>query len=129
MSNIVEREHAIKQISAALQELHKHLLHYQAEQIGFDGGPMQLFDHATKNRAFAWLQPLRDTIVEIDERRADKIPISVEEADAFLSRVSIIMEPDTGAFRANLNAAFQTKPEVVSSYGDVKRTLAALPRA
>ena len=101
------------QLSKALQTLHGQLLEFQAFQSGFVGGPLALFDLASKDSAFAWLKPLREAIVQLDERRADPTPLANDEREDLCRTVHSLLEAKEGAYRANLNAAFQHNPETI----------------
>ena len=113
-------------ISKALQALHQHLLQFQARRSFFYGSPLELFDHATKDAAFAWLKPLREAIVTLDERRAAKEPISESEAKALGNELRGLLEAETGTFRDQLNAAFQFDPETIWAVGKARKSLSAL---
>lgn len=114
-------------VSKALQALHQHLLRFQADQVGFIGNPLQLFDRATKDSAFAWLKPLREGIVALDERRADKEPMSDAETRAFGDRFRQLLEAESGLFREKLNTAFQSDPEAIWAVGVARKSLSKLP--
>ena len=101
------------QLSKALQTLHGQLLEFQAFQSGFVGGPLALFDLASQDSAFAWLKPLREAIVRLDERRADPTPLANDEREDLCRTVHSLLEAEAGAYRVNLNAAFQHDPETI----------------
>jgi len=113
-------------VSKALQALHLQLLQFQADAVGFSGSPLQLFDRTTKDGAFAWLKPLRETIVALDERRSDDEPISAAETKALGARVRGLLEAEHGPFRDGVNAAFQARPEAVWAVGAARSSLDAL---
>jgi len=112
------------EMSRALQSLHKSLLDHQADRSGFFGGPLELFDRATKDTDFAWLKPLRVTIVALDTRLANTEPVSGSEATALAARVGGLIDAPSGLFRAHLNAALQSHPDVAMALGAVQRALA-----
>ncbi|MEM6385959.1 MAG: hypothetical protein AAF718_06955 [Pseudomonadota bacterium] len=116
----------LRNVSEALQELHKQLLRFQAEQAGFFGSPLELFERATKDQSFAWLKPLREEIVALDERRADEEPISDAETKAYCDRFRNLLDVQTGPFREKINVAFQSDPETIWAVGSVRKTLDAL---
>lgn len=126
MTTTVLRAVALSDISKALQALHQHLLRFQANKLGFAGSPLELFNLAAKDNAFAWLKPLRRTIVAIDERRADDEPASDAEQKALGDRCRALMDATSGPFRQNLNAAFQADAETIGAVGAVRKSLAAL---
>ena len=119
--------HTLGEVSKALQALHQHLLAFQADRSFFYGSPLELFDRATKDPAFGWLVPLREAIVALDERRADKdAPMTEEDAKAIADEVRRLLDSEDGSFRDSLNAAFQYDPEVVMALASAKRSLATL---
>ncbi|MEM1129581.1 MAG: hypothetical protein AAGH83_03565 [Pseudomonadota bacterium] len=113
-------------VSKDLQALHRQLLRFQADQVGFDGTPLQLFDRATKDTGFAWLKPLRDAIVALDDRRAEKEPLSAAETKAYGDRFRDLIDAETGPFRDKLNIAFQSDPEVIIAVSTARKSLAEL---
>lgn len=113
-------------VSKALQALHQHLLSVQARDVGFNGSPHELFDLATKDQAFAWLKPLRSSIVALDERRADAEPIAVEEADSLHNGVVNLLDVEDGPLSGKLTAAFQSSPDAIWALHSARQALAAL---
>ncbi|MEM8971709.1 MAG: hypothetical protein AAGD43_06595 [Pseudomonadota bacterium] len=126
MNTQVSRATGLDQVSKALQSMHRHLLTFQAERAGFTGSPLKLFDRATKDSAFEWLKPLRDTIVALDERCADKQQISSEESQAYGDQCRALLNAEPGPFRDGLNAAFQSNPEAIWAVGNARRAIEAL---
>jgi len=116
----------LKHVSMAMQNVHQSLLSYQAKQAGFNGSPLELFETATKDSAFAWLKPLRGMIVDLDERRSEDAPVTQEEAKAFGDRFRSLIDAETGPFRDALNAAFQADPATIWSVNDARKSIGAL---
>lgn len=116
----------LKVVSKALQTLHQHLLKFQADQIGFTGTPLELFDHVTKDDAFVWLKPLRDAIVSLDDRRSQNEPVSEVETKAFGVQIRKLFEAKSGTFRENLNSAFQSHPDTIVAMAQARKSLDAL---
>ena len=116
----------LKHMSKAMQGLHQHLLRFQVKQARFDGTPLELFETATKSRAFEWLKPLRETIVALDERRAEDEPVTHEEAKAFGDRFRNLLDAETGPFRDRLNAAFQSDPDAIWAVNSARKSINAL---
>ncbi|QFT30701.1 hypothetical protein FIV00_09455 [Labrenzia sp. THAF82] len=126
MTTQVSQSTGLDHVSKALQAVHKHLLTFQTEQTGFNGSPLQLFDRVTKDGAFAWLKPLRDTIVSIDQRLADEKPISDEETKAFGNQCRSLLDAKSGPFRDGLNAAYQSHPEAILAVATARRSVEAI---
>ena len=113
-------------LSKALQELHRHLLMSQADQSFFTGSPLELYEVASRDPAFAWLKPLQQVIVDLDTRRADDTPLSAEEARVLTDEVQGYIAAKSGPFRDTLNTVFQSYPEAVWAVGAARKALAAL---
>ena len=113
-------------LSRALQELHRHLLMYQADESFFTGSPLELYEVATRDPAFAWLKPLQQAIVDLDMRRNDETPLSKTEARAFSKKLERFIAAKSGPFRDKLNAVFQSHPEAVWAGGAARKALADL---
>lgn len=112
--------------SKSLQALHHLLLRFQANQMGFNGSPLQLFERATKDAAFSWLKPLRETIVALDERRAAPEPITDIEHDAFRRRCRALLDTNSGPIAGNLKTAFQSDPETIWAMHKARKAIGAL---
>lgn len=113
-------------LSKALQELHRHLLMYQADDSFFTGSPLELYEVATRDPAFAWLKPLQQAIVDLDTRRADDAPLTKGEARALSETLEGFIAAKSGPFRDKLNVVFQTHPEAVWAVGAARKALADL---
>ena len=113
-------------VSKALQGLHQQLLQFQADQVGFTGSPLELFERATKDPSFAWLKPLREAIVALDERRAGDEPLTEVEVRAFDTEFRAFLDEESGPFRDRLNIAFQFNPEAIWAVGAARKSLGAL---
>lgn len=124
MSTTVLQATALGEVSKSLQALHKQLLQFQAEQLAFSGSPLQLFDRATKDPAFAWLRPLRELIVAIDARRAEAEPLEDWESTEFVDRCYDLIDASSGQFRSKLNTAFQSDPSAIGAISAIRKSLA-----
>lgn len=113
-------------LSLALQGLHHRLLTRQADQVGFRGGPLQLFDLATKDSSFGWLKPLRDKIVHLDERRADDEPLTVADARLIAEDFETLLSAETGEFRKKVNATFQMDQDAIWAMALARKSLEAI---
>ncbi|MEM9499673.1 MAG: hypothetical protein AAGA28_17245 [Pseudomonadota bacterium] len=114
---------ALGKVSKSLQELHQLLLRFQAHQSGFNEGPLQLFDRVTKDSAFAWLKPLRETIVALDERRTDPEPITDAEHDALRRQCRDLLNMKSGPLAVGLKSAFQSDPETIWAMTQLRKLL------
>lgn len=100
-------------VSRSLQALHQALLHFQADHVNFNGSPLELFDLATKDRHFAWLKPLRELIVALDERCAQAEPVTDRENADLRRQCRALLDPQTGPLAAHLKNAFQVYPDAI----------------
>ena len=114
---------ALGSVSQSLQALHRVLLRFQADQVGFNGSPLQLFDRATKDNAFAWLKPLRETIVALDERRADAEPITDGENERIKTQCRALLDTKSGPLATELQTAFQADPETIWAVKNARNLL------
>ncbi len=114
---------ALGEVSKSLQSLHHRLLKFQADELGFYGSPLQLFDRATKDPAFGWLKVLRGLIVAIDERRAADEPMTAAETGQFRDQCRDLIDAKSGVFRTKLNTAFQSDPETIGAISAVRKSL------
>ena len=122
----IQRNLALRGVSQALQELHHHLLFFQADEAGFSGTSLQLFDRANSDDAFSWLRLLREQIVALDEHLSSNQPLTPEETAQWRKAVDDLIGAQRGVFREKLNSAFQSQPKIVSGIGNVKMALAKL---
>ena len=116
---------SLRQLSAALRALHARLL--AATRRGFEklhgridssGEMLQL---AISDPLFAWLHPLSEAIVELDELAAD--PDADDAAfDAARDAVARLLEND-GAFHASYLVYLQSDADTVLAHGAVRRLL------
>ncbi|MFN8579470.1 MAG: hypothetical protein U0163_00625 [Gemmatimonadaceae bacterium] len=116
----------LKDVRRALIHLHKTLL--DAERMRYErlngrvegGGTMlQLLLH---DPWFAWLRPLSELIVQIDERLDDDQPATVDQASALVAQVRTLLRPNEGSddvFEENYFAALQQTPDVVMAHRSV----------
>ena len=114
---------ALGNASKSLQGLHRVLFWFQANQMDFKGSPLQLFDRATNDSAFAWLKPLREAIIALDDRRAAPEPISDVEREALISQCRALLDLKTSPLAAKLKAAFQSDPETIWATRNARKAL------
>ncbi|MEM6595048.1 MAG: hypothetical protein AAF672_09670 [Pseudomonadota bacterium] len=114
----------LSDLSKALQELHRHLLMYQADEAFFTGSPLELYEVASRDPAFAWLKPLQQAIVDLDIRRAEDAPVSEAETRDLSETLEGFIAATSGPFRDKLNAVFQSDPEAVWAIGAARKALA-----
>ena len=132
-SRTSREEQAIRQLlielHGALLKLHKALL--DSEKILYEKnvGPIQSPNHffqlLTSDPYFAWLRPVSQLIVVIDETLDGKQPLSHLDVDAIMNRAVFLLVPAKmgGEFGDRYVAALQRDPRVVLSHAQVAKRI------
>lgn len=111
-------------LHSRLLELHRLLL--EAVRLDYERthgrveSPGQLLQLVIGDEAFAWLHPLSELLVQLDD------PEVVPDAATARARVEALLAGGT-AFHAPYVEALQSVPAVVLAHADVMRALEALP--
>lgn len=122
----------MRELRLVLLRLHKSLL--DAEREAYErvhgqttGG--ELLQLVINHEQFAWLRPVSELIVRIDEMLYADEPASAADADALLAGVRELLRPSEagGGFGQKYFAAIQQWPEVVLAHREVTRLLSARP--
>jgi hypothetical protein len=105
----------------ALLDLHKLLLNRQRAEYQQDHGPLTnagLFDLAMNDPAFAWLQPVLQIVVQIDEMLEWNDLWNDEDAGRVLDRTRALLKAsETGTpFEQKYDAALQAEPDIVFAH-------------
>ncbi|MDQ5857155.1 MAG: hypothetical protein M3542_02600 [Acidobacteriota bacterium] len=114
---------------AALLELHRVLLdavRLEHERLHGRVGSGEMLQLVAYDPGFAWLRPVSELIVALDELEA--MP-EVSERDAAAVRVEIeeLLSGRGGGFPERYLAALQTSPALVLAHSGAQRAIAALP--
>jgi len=119
----------LAEVRARLLELHRRLL--ESERVGLERfqGRMsnaELLQIAADSPRLAWLAPLSELIVELDEALADE-PENDGRLDELLSRTrSLLAPPDPETpFGRRYLGLIQLSPDVAVAHGALARALAA----
>ena len=120
----------LQQLRRRLLDLHKILLdieraaYEQAHGRVTSGELLQLI---LGHEQFAWLRPISELIVRIDEMLDADDPMTVEDAKSLLDQTRKLLTPSEtgGAFERRYFAALQGDPAVVLAHRDVTRILSA----
>ena len=132
MSNSNDRGQ-LTQLRHGLLRLHKTLLDWERgayEQVHGRQSGGELLKLLLDDPHFAWLRPMSQTIVRIDEMLdADTPPTAQEIADVFTA-VNDMTSAGDGREGAGqrYGEALQDSPEVVLAHRDVRDTLGARPK-
>src|SRR3990170_61324 len=120
----------------ALLDLHKTLIDSERAVYEADVGPVQsphhFFQLLTNDPWFAWLRPISQLIVVIDEVLDAQEPLTDNSIDAVMMESVFLLVPakSEGAFSTRYLAALQRDPAVVLAHAQVaKRIPAGKPRA
>jgi hypothetical protein len=117
-------EKLIGGLRQALLRLHKVLLDW--ERAGYERihGRQSSHDMLTallNDPQFAWLRPMSQLIVRIDEILSDKTPPMRNDVDAIVSQVRVLTSPnETGnTYERRYDMALQQHPDAVFAHRDL----------
>lgn len=131
MSGTNEEQAGIRQrlveLREALLRLHKALL--ESERVGYEqtfgkiSSPYQFLDLLTKDPWFAWLRPISQLIVVMDETLDAKEPLTMAMVDALASRAKTMLVASEGGeeFSRHYDEALQRDPDVVFAHAAVAK--------
>jgi hypothetical protein len=123
-------------LSKALLALHKTLL--ESERVGYEESfgkiatPAVFLNLVMGDPWFAWLRPLSEFIVSIDERLGKKdAPVTPADVQAFAARTREMLTPhDDGlGFAQNYHNAMQRDPDVILAHAGMVKFLNSLQEA
>ena len=117
------------ELHSALLKLHKALL--DSEKILYEKnvGPIQSPNHffqlLTTDPYFAWLRPISQLIVAIDETLDEKEPLTTEGVDSLMRQSVFLLVPaqSTGEFAERYVAALQRDPRVILAHAQVAKRI------
>lgn len=114
----------MKDLRQAMLRLHKTLLDWERrayERIHGRQSSNALLDALLEDPQFAWLRPLSQMIVRIDEMLEDEIPPERGDLEAVIGHVRDLTTPnETGnAYEQRYHAALQESPDAVFAHRDL----------
>jgi hypothetical protein len=114
----------LKDIRLGLLRLHKTLLDWERagyERIHGRQSSNALLEALLQDPQFAWLRPISQMIVRIDEMLEDKIPPEQPDVEAVLAHVRDLTTPnETGnAYEQRYYLALQEHPDAVFAHRDL----------
>ena len=127
---IRENDPVRKPLSAlrdALLNLHKTLIDSERVVYERDVGPIQSPNHffqlLTNDPWFAWLRPISQLIVAIDETLDAKEPLTKVSVDALMRQSVFLLVPaqSSGDFAERYVAALQRDPRVILAHAQVAK--------
>ena len=120
---------SLEEFHSVLLKLHKALL--DSEKIVYEKhvGPIQSPNHffqlLTNDPYFAWLRPISQLIVAIDETLDEKEPLTNESVDSLMRQSVFLLVPaqSTGDFAERYVAALQRDPRVILAHAQVAKRI------
>jgi hypothetical protein len=119
-----------------LQDLHNPLLNLHkalvdAERVGYEKtfgaipSPNQFLRLLTHDPWFAWLHPMSELIVAMDEALAGKEPLTDADVDALVNQARLLLVPSEAGegFAKHYFDALQADPDVVLAHAEVIKLL------
>ncbi|HEX8129640.1 MAG TPA: hypothetical protein VF527_11115 [Pyrinomonadaceae bacterium] len=118
----------MRELRLRLLRLHKALLDAEREVYERMHGQVtggELLQLVIKHEQFAWLRPVSELIVRIDEMLDADEPATADDAGALLAGARSLLTPSEtgGGFGQKYFAAIQQVPDVVLSHREVTRLL------
>jgi hypothetical protein len=117
------------ELHSALLKLHKALLDSERivyeKSVGPIKSPNHFFQLLTNDPWFAWLRPISQLIVAIDETLDAKEPLTNADVDAVMSQSVFLLVPakSGGEFGERYVAALQRDPRVVLTHAQVAKRI------
>ena len=123
--------HQLPKLREALLNLHKALMDSERatyeQTIGAIASPHHFLQLVTNDPWFAWLHPLSQLIVTIDESldATDESPLTPTTVDAFVKQVrALLVASESGeGFSKHYDEALQRDPDVVMAHAEVAKIL------
>ncbi|HXT13691.1 MAG TPA: hypothetical protein VN873_19230 [Candidatus Angelobacter sp.] len=122
------RKH-LEEVRHALLGLHKSLVDSERvtyeKTVGAIRSPNHFLQLLTNDPWFAWLQPLSQLIVSMDESLDSKKPVPDEALEAAIKEANGLLSPSEAGqgFGRHYYEALQRDPDVVIAHGDVMKQL------
>jgi hypothetical protein len=124
MHDVRHGERLLVDIRQALLRLHKTLLEW--EQSGYERIHGRQSSHALlkallSDPQFAWLRPMSQLIVRIDEVLEEKTSPTRNDVDAIVEQVKVLTSPDENgnSYQRRYDMALQEHPDAVFAHRDL----------
>ena len=117
------------ELHGALLKLHKALIDSERlvyeKSVGPISSPNHFFQLLTNDPWFAWLRPISQLIVAIDETLDAKEPLTNSDIDVLMSQSVFLLVParSGGEFGERYVAALQRDPRVVLAHAQVAKRI------
>jgi hypothetical protein len=125
--------HARERLTAVrdgLLRLHKALL--ESERVGYErahtriASSQEFLRLALEDEWFAWLRPVSELIVQIDEVQDGEEPVTDERASALVERTRTLLTDGQAPFGRRYHELLQRDPSVLVAHGGVIGRLATV---
>jgi hypothetical protein len=119
---------------AGLLRVHKALVDHERNRYAAAqrpvGTPLQFLQLLLTDPRFAWLRPISELIVQIDEAASSRDPVPPATAAALLTQAKSLLTPaespeGSTSFPDQYHQAIQESPEVAAAHAEWKRSLEA----
>jgi hypothetical protein len=121
---------ALRETSKQLIALHRHLIHAAKEDYTFATGatpaPAELLRLLTDDPFFAWLKPMTELIVTIDEMA--RVDFEPAEAREIGRRVTAMFDATEGEFASHYVPILQREVDVTIAHAALRKLLGNFPR-
>jgi hypothetical protein len=123
----------LEKVRHALLHLHKTLV--DAERVNYEktigaiASPNHFLQLLTSDPWFAWLQPMSQLIVAMDEAQEEKEPLTAAGAEALIERARLLLvtSEEGEGFSRHYFDALQGDPDVVLAHGAVAKAIGPRP--
>jgi hypothetical protein len=125
----------LQRVRNALLELHKALVDSERVRYEKTVGPIQSPNHffqlLTSDPWFAWLQPLSQLIVAMDEALDEREPLTVKGVEALIDQTAhlLVASKDNHGFSGHYFESLQQDPDVVLAHAQAGRLIREGKRA
>lgn len=122
-------QHRLQQLRNALLKLHKVLVDTERvsyeKTIGSIQSPHHFLQLLSHDPWFAWLRPLSQLIVAMDEVLEKEEPLTATDADALVNqtRILLVASEEGEGFSMNYHNSLQNEPDVVLAHAEVAKIL------
>jgi hypothetical protein len=116
----------------ALLHLHKTLLDWERasyDRVHGRTAPGELLRVVMTDQQFAWLRPVSELIVRIDDALEMEAPDTITDVESIVAQARHLVSPDdrTDAYAQRYRAALQEHPDAVLAHRDAAAVLKAAP--
>ncbi len=122
----------LKALRGAVLELHAALLEAEKRQYERDHGRIESSGYALKlaieHPSFAWIRPLAEFIVALDELEDADEPADASAIAALPAALKSLVSGSAGDFATRYREVLQESPEAVVAHGRVVTLLAGYPQ-